>query len=304
MQIEEIIHSAKELLARNGIDREFGNVSKIYPFTTEHIRNYLIDENIEGKSVLTVSGSGDHILNLMSLNSGKIIGFDVNQLSMLYTEIKIIAAQSLSYEDYLFFFSLGTDFCWNKDTYTILREKLSSKALSFFDFLYKNITGVSLRLLPIFYQEPIVDQKIQEYNFYLHSASCYKNVGNWRGHYSWINSSIDTLDETLDKNERFDFILLSNIMDYAKYIYQAETYNEEFIDNILIPLTKRLNTGGKIFATCLFDLAKREEENNELVKEEFWNSVLKKEEILINTMVYSSAITGKNDMSIILSKSA
>lgn len=42
-----------------------GRFNSIYPFTSENIAGYMKDLNLTGKKVITVTGSTDHILNVI-----------------------------------------------------------------------------------------------------------------------------------------------------------------------------------------------------------------------------------------------
>ena len=79
----------------------FSERSKVYPFTTENLSGYMHDLNIKGKRVLTITSSGDHILNSFFYEAGEVVGFDINHLASLFAELKINAMQKLTFERFI-----------------------------------------------------------------------------------------------------------------------------------------------------------------------------------------------------------
>ena len=57
---------------------KFASISKIYSFTTENISGYFNYLDFKNKNVLTVSASGDHIINAFYKGARSVTGFDIN----------------------------------------------------------------------------------------------------------------------------------------------------------------------------------------------------------------------------------
>ena len=73
----------------------------IYPFTTENISGYMSSLDLSNKRVITVTGSGDHVINAIKAGSSEITTFDINPLSKNNLDLKLSGIKFLSYEDFL-----------------------------------------------------------------------------------------------------------------------------------------------------------------------------------------------------------
>lgn len=86
--IERAIEKTKNLLACRKGFKEFStqgenNFYTFYAATNENLE-YFADLNVEGRDALTVTGSGDHALNLAYFGAKTIASFDVNELANIY----------------------------------------------------------------------------------------------------------------------------------------------------------------------------------------------------------------------------
>lgn len=116
---------------RYKMDNDFENYSKIYPHTNENLNEYIDD--LSGKTVLTVSASGDQKLNMIGKGAKRIDTFDINKYSPLYENLKLCAVRYLDYEDgYKFLSKL------DKDIYFKFNTSLAQYERMFFDYLFKN----------------------------------------------------------------------------------------------------------------------------------------------------------------------
>ena len=77
--------------------------NSIYPFTTENIAGYMKGLDLVNKRVICVTGSGDHVLNIVLLGCKNILTFDVNPLTKYYMDLKLSAIKYLSYKEFLDF---------------------------------------------------------------------------------------------------------------------------------------------------------------------------------------------------------
>ena len=113
------------------MDNDFENYSKIYPHTNENLNEYIDD--LSGKTVLTVSASGDQKLNMIGKGAKRIDTFDINKYSPLYENLKLCAVRYLDYEEgYKFLSKL------DKDIYFKFNTSLAQYERIFFDYLFKN----------------------------------------------------------------------------------------------------------------------------------------------------------------------
>lgn len=239
--------------------REFLSVAPVYPFTTENIGGYFPLIDIPGKRVLTISGSGDHVLNAIYHGAESIDAFDINQMSRIYTELKMTALQYLSYEEFLRYFVLDPD---NPDILSAklslrFAEHLSDDTREVFFRLYETwYDGGQLRTSQIFYNRPPVDHKAQYYNAYMKNEENYlvtrSNISDAR--YRWFRSNVTELSGNLRQTDVYDIILLSNIADYAGHMYPGPDHLKDFFSNIVLPLRDHLSEDGIICAACIFKL--------------------------------------------------
>ena len=138
---------------------KFASISKIYSFTTENISGYFNYLDFKNKNVLTVSASGDHIINAFYKGARSVTGFDINYLALVFTELKLIAIQELSYKQFLEIFLINDINNISKNLnalnykqYIELREKLTENSRKILDDLYSefNNDGYKLRNSYIF----------------------------------------------------------------------------------------------------------------------------------------------------------
>ena len=74
--------------------------SSIYSFTTENIAGYMNELDLTDKKVITVTGSSDHIINVILKGCTDITTFDINPLTKYYMDLKLSAIKELSYKEF------------------------------------------------------------------------------------------------------------------------------------------------------------------------------------------------------------
>ena len=240
----------------------FSERSKVYPFTTENLAGYMKDLNLENKKVLSVTGSGDHILNSFYYGASSVIGFDINSLASLFAELKFNALRKLDFENFKKYFFVGGSNTMNFETYKIIREDVSDSCLSFFDNLYRDygFRGEDLRRGKFFNKRfDFNDLRIRS-NPYLFSRDNFEktklNIQDKNIHL--INSNIRDLSSKL--KDDFDVVLLSNLADYSQQIYPNSLHHFNlFCKETIFPIKKHLNKGGIICSGYVYDA--REKEN-------------------------------------------
>ena len=82
---------------------KFSTRSFIYTFTNECIKDYLKFFDLKSKEILTVTGSGDHILNML-LDVDNIDTFDINLYAYYFYILKSYSLITLELDEYLDFF--------------------------------------------------------------------------------------------------------------------------------------------------------------------------------------------------------
>lgn len=232
-----------------------GKFSKIYPFATENL-NYLSELNLNNKKVITITGSGDHVLNMVLQGCQEITTFDINAKTKYYTKLKIFLIKHLSYKAYLNILGLNN-------------KKISLTNNSLFERKYLN-------------KERIIKQNpyLREDNYY-HLKSLLKNAK-----IKYIHSSF----EKLKLNSKYDYMFLSNISDYLKLMYKGN-YLSKYRDDIL----KHSNNVNHIYFAYVYNYGsiyhRTDIDNINKVKAYFKKIKIKKlDTALINTCAHQDAV--------------
>lgn len=241
----------------------FNNLSPIYSFTTENIAGYFEYLDFTNKNVLTVAASGDHIINAFYKGAKEVYGFDINYLALIFTELKLVALQNLNYKEFLGFFMINdkNDIEKNRNVldYKVyinkLRKGLSKSVAENWDMLYENFNnnGYELRNSYIFNNKYDSNKLKIDSNIYLKNERIYymtrEKIKEKEIHL--INCSYQNLDILINV-KRYDIILMSNISDYIKEIYEKDkNYLERYIKELE---EKMKNKGNKIICAYIYDI--------------------------------------------------
>lgn len=146
----EILEKTEVLLKRSVLGNyflydgnDFDKYSHAYLFTTENINGYFDNINMQDKDILTVVGSGDHILNAILKGAKKIDAFDISVYAIMLYYLKEAAIKTLEYEEFIEYFIKENNLN-NYQIYQKLRSKLRPEALIFWDFVYQNIDATKI----------------------------------------------------------------------------------------------------------------------------------------------------------------
>ena len=198
--------------------------NSIYLFTTENIAGYMKDLNLHNKKVITVTGSGDHIINAVLKGARKITTFDVNPLTKYYLDLKLAAIKDLSLDEFkeLLLYENKNSFAYE----VIKKLDMNKESKKFWlDSLEKfNQSGLLLRKSALFNTKYFdASRKIKE-NLYLNEEN-----------YAIVKDNLKDVDiefiekniKDLELNEEYDYMFLSNVSDYLKDIYK-ENYLDKY----------------------------------------------------------------------------
>lgn len=259
---QETMKITKE--AKSAMHMTFKEFCEMYAFTTENVRGYFSKLKVKGKKVLTVTASGDHLINLALLGASEVHNFDINSNAYFMSELKIAALKVLSYEEFLLFFTDSKDraqdyvglvaiqkkvdeneFVFDYKTYLRIREHLGEDVALYWDMLFEeyHFNGKELMSSGIVYGG---DRTAAIYNNpYLQNEENYNRA---RECIDQVDRSYLTMDVlNLHKlTETYDIILLSNIYDYVTDEWVGGIKEEAFTQYVTEELSKKLNTGGKI----------------------------------------------------------
>ena len=246
----------------------FTKYQKVYFSSNENIKEYLnlVDFNNKNNA-LTVMGSGDHLFNLINKGIKYIDTFDTNLLTKYFVlGLKYAMIKKYSYNEYLNIYSKLININTSLDDITVIINDL----LDYMDVRYKKYwdviinynykeqkekdTDINLIYLLFINLEPV--NFIKEGNIYLNSEEDYNKL---KSIIDRINISFNNINATnLSKvyKEKYDFILLSNILDYFnKYFYKEfDIYSlKQYIEE----LKKILDDEGIIFLKYIFGYASK-----------------------------------------------
>ncbi|MCR4284668.1 MAG: BtaA family protein [archaeon] len=233
----------------------FETRSKVYPFTTENLAGYMPNLNLEGKKVLTVTGSADHMINSFLFGAEDVVCFDINTLATFFAELKIKALKRLDFEQFKRFFLLGDGGTMDFKVYSSIRNELSLGCVRFFDGVYRinEMDGEEVRRSKLFNKRFDIDKLRIRSNPYLHSEEQYEAVrARVKSEVKLINSSAKDLASKLD--EEFGVVMLSNLADYTQSMFpHSPNHLERFCRKIVSPIRDHLSQGGVICGAYVYD---------------------------------------------------
>lgn len=245
--IIKYINSINKKINLQEIDiKNFSSLSQIYSFTTENISGYFEHLDFTDKNVLTVCASGDHIINSFYSGAKVVVGFDINYLSLIYAELKMVALEQLEYEEFLQFFMINdidnkskNENAFDYNTYIKLKKHLSKDALMYWDMIYKEFhnNGYEIRNSYLFNNKYDNNELKINSNLYLRNKCTYDNAKKQISGKELIllNANYRDIDPfSLPNITNCDIILMSNISDYIKELYDiSSNYLEEYMKEII-----------------------------------------------------------------------
>lgn len=213
-------------------DRNYNQYSRTYYNTNENLRGYI--RSLSGKKVLTVSSSGDQLLNILGCGSIEVDTFDINRYSPLIQNLKLYSIKYLDIISSINFLDR-----LNKDMYLQFNEFIPNTEKQFFDCLFQyEIKDIYEKL---FYYS--LDNNKSNNNYFKLKTLNYIKRNIDRVKHNHYNCDIYDLYNYLDK--KYDVIYLSNISHYARDI-------DKFL-NYINYLRQYLNDGGKIYYGYLYE---------------------------------------------------
>jgi len=215
--------------------------NQLYSFTTENLE-YMRVLDFKDKTVVSVGGSYDQAINAYMLGARSVTNIDINPIAIHYAHLKHCALKNLDYCEFKDFF-LRHPQSLNFSIYQSLSHLLMPQSKLFFDMHYARF-GNQLRESIIFnnlFDEPC--HKI--YNtVYLRDKAFYLMAQENLKSFIWKTQSI--VREILAS----DVVLLSNLSDYAHYMFDDSL---KFREKIIQPWFDKLNPGGKIMTAYIYD---------------------------------------------------
>lgn len=182
---------------------------EVYPFTTEEIATYFSLIDFYKKKVFTVGSSFDQVLNALLLGSKDVLLYDINENAKEFSQIKMEII---------------------KDTPS--REEMYKKVLDVKDVpLSNDLFSYDL---------------LTKMNYYMSSDENYEKLRNILKlkDYNLRYIQGDILDISCLKDEKFDVMILSNILQYLPSFVREGESDENLFKQIFKNFYEHLNNDG------------------------------------------------------------
>ena len=261
--------------------------SKVYLWTNENIDAYLNIVDISSKeNALSVLASGDQTFNLITKGIMNIDTFDTNKLTEYFAlGLKRALILKYSYKDFLriinilnsgnfYHYEIINDIIKGLFPYMETNHKYYWQKLIDYDFNFRKETGYNYGLLELFSMRewPVF---IKEYNTYLLNEENYNLLRSRiaKANITFKCANANKLDTKF--KDKYDLILLSNILDYFMYIF-GNLWGSENLIEYEERLTKLSKENVIIFLKYAFfykfaDEQRRENDSSRLFRDSKFN---------------------------------
>ena len=254
--------------------------SSIYSFTTENIAGYMNELDLTDKKVITVTGSSDHIINVILKGCTDITTFDINPLTKYYMDLKLSAIKELSYKEFLDFMLYDTNKSFDYEIIKRLDVDNESKDFWINELSKNDYDGLKMKRSGSFNLKYFDFQNKIDCNLYLNEEN-YAIIRDKLGlvKINFIKSNL----KDLKLDEKYDYMFLSNISDYINTFYE-----DNYLVNYKKLIFKFLEKVKIIYFAYIYDVKSKEKrsaiDSIENVKELFGNIKIKKfKSALLNT---------------------
>lgn len=264
-EVDRALDGAKRILYgyNNDDSPMFAGYTRIYPFNTEDSASVfrMQEENIANNDVLTVTGSGDALLDLFMYGADKVTCFDINRLAKFYAILKFCFIKAgMNYEEYKKFFMGNGGIILEQEIYEKYKSYLSRDVRKFWDEIYQYLIDNNLQLKN---SEHNLFYKI--YDFFSNANSSYENKSSYFNESNYgrlqsilegksledvrfVDASLFDVPEILD-GEYYDYAYLSNIMDFTDLYFDNKELAERlelFKQFILVNFRRIVREDGSI----------------------------------------------------------
>jgi len=229
--MEKCIEGAKSLIQeqvkRNEecmIGQAFTTYQKFYYWTNENIKAYLDMIDFNGMdSALSVTGSGDHALNLICKGIKNIDAFDTNKLAEYFAfGLKRAMISKYSYEEFIDKMLLLTESPTSikvitdiiEGTFPYMEEKHKKfwKEILNYNYKIQKEYGTNLNLFGML--SVATDKFNTIYNNYLVDETHYEMLKKHLSNANITFSNVNAVNLSNYFTKKYDLILLSNVLDY------------------------------------------------------------------------------------------
>lgn len=290
--LEKVLFSIEKQVSNNRILLEgesFSKYQKIFMSTNENIKDSLNLIDFENKyKALSVMASGDHLFNLINKNIFDIDTFDTNMLTHFYVlGIKRSMIIKYTYQEYIEKYKLFTNINASLEDITEtlydllslmdMKYRLFWKKVIDFNYIIQKDKQNKINLFyMLFVNLNNIDFLINNNN-YLSNENEYNNLKNniTKSNVRFNNINATSLSNFY-KDNKYDIVLLSNILDYFgkeyRKINKVFDYKEllKYEDSIL----SIMNKDGVLFLKYIINFAR----NNLVRSNVFMDSFIKTSE--------------------------
>lgn len=222
--VQEDIKKAREIIASSKKKFiEFNTDTFIYRFTNESIelyKNYLMNR----KKVLSVTASGNQILNSILFGSKEIDSFDISRFPKYYFELKKAAIETLTRDEFIDFFVgkhlsslVGFISCYKglendklKEYYSGFNNNMDKDYKEFWDEIFDIYDINQVFYSSLFFFDDCHFQALNPYLYDKNYEKLQKNIKNAKvKHYIGDIRQISGM-----LNKEYDLVNLSNIINY------------------------------------------------------------------------------------------
>lgn len=257
INVDEVMRLAHK---NHGLSNDFEKYCRMYIMTTENIREFLTQYDLNNKDILCVAGSGDQMLNAYALGAKSVTLFDVNPLAFAQAKLKKAAVTTLTYEEFEYFFSpehkntLFDPYLFDK-----ISECLDENTTDLFKTIFTKHPGMDA-FMNFYFRFYAKFRKQQDLNYYLYEEENYKKLQSIieSKNLNCLETPITNLKEKI-QNDSFDYILLSNISDSIERIWDKNSLKN--FKRLIHSLSKNLNKDGLIQAGYIYSLYSCEDSN-------------------------------------------
>lgn len=244
---EKIERMMQAMLARKGLDKSdeqynLRGFERFYLYTNEHLNTFLKKINVKDKRVLTVGSSGDQILYSLLNGAREVVCFDICPFTEYYYKLKVACIRNLSYEEYDKYIN-NSPAILSLKVYQKVSHDISGDAREFWDHLFLegfnhyefNVNRANIRLMG----NAVYMNNKEMYNKLQRVLQKPQSV-------LFVESDVRDISNILFEEDKYDVILLSNIIKYAHLWNSAnsqELGEQEFF-GIVKDLSKNLEKGG------------------------------------------------------------
>jgi len=193
----------------------------VYLSTNEAISRYYNFASLEGKNVLTVASSGDHILQAVCNGADSIDTFDKNRFQIYFAKLKLAAVKTLQFSEFIDYFNALGDAFLQKSTYMKIRDVLEDDIRAFWDGMYYR-GRIELFYKFLFNYYRFVDDGAGSYRL----SDAYEKTKNKLDsvQINFCHADLHSYMRNPDNNMEYDAIFLSNIYDHLSLIKKIGFY--------------------------------------------------------------------------------